>query len=280
MLDAGHRGELVRQPPRERRHRHCRRVLPRRHHDGEGQLAVGVEAGIDGGQAHEAVQGEAGADEQDDGQGDFRDDERDAEPLPRASRAGAAAAGAQRIGRIGRRALHRRREAEDQRRHEREQERRQEDAAVERRVGEPRNVGRPERDQRRRAPAGERERARRADRIEHRRLRQELPHEPPAPRAERLADRDLAVARGRARQQQVGDVRARDEHDEADGAEEDVERRLHVAHRVVLQRRHAGAHVLVGVGILRRERAGDAADLGVRLLHGVTDGFSRPTTRR
>ena len=58
---------------------------------------------------------------------------------------------------------------------------------------------------------------------------QQLPDDAAASRADGRADRDLALAARRAHEQQVGDVRARDQQDEADGAEQDPERRPDVA---------------------------------------------------
>ena len=55
-------------------------------------------------------------------------------------------------------------------------------------------------------------------------LGQELAHEAPPSGAERGADRDLALARRAARQRQVGEVRAADEQQHPDGAEQHVQR--------------------------------------------------------
>ena len=52
----------------------------------------------------------------------------------------------------------------------------------------------------------------------------QLPNESRAPGAEREAHRDLALARRRAREQQVGDVRAGDEQHDADDRHQDVQR--------------------------------------------------------
>ncbi len=60
-----------------------------------------------------------------------------------------------------------------------------------------------------------------ADRREDEALAEQLPHEPPRARAERHAHGDLALADRRARQEQVGDVRAGDEEHERDGHRRD-----------------------------------------------------------
>ena len=63
-----------------------------------------------------------------------------------------------------------------------------------------------------RTPGGERE---------HEALGQQLPDDLPAGRAQRRAHRHLARPRGRARQHQVRDVRARDEQHQPDRAHQD-----------------------------------------------------------
>ena len=55
---------------------------------------------------------------------------------------------------------------------------------------------------------------------QHEAFDQQLPHQPPASRAERRAEADLALTRAGAREQQIGDVGARDEQDDADGAKQ------------------------------------------------------------
>jgi hypothetical protein len=70
--------------------------------------------------------------------------------------------------------------------------------------------------------------------------------------AERGAHRDLARARGRAHQQQVGDVGAGDQQHEPDRAHEDQQRRLHVADDLVAHRRQLDRQPrAVGLGVLR-----------------------------
>ena len=59
----------------------------------------------------------------------------------------------------------------------------------------------------------------------------------PAPSA--LPDRELAASRGRSRQHQVGDVGARDEQHEADGAEQHQQRAADVADEILAQRDEA-----------------------------------------
>ena len=76
-------------------------------------------------------------------------------------------------------------------------------------------------------PNGQAERA--ADDRQHHALGEQLADDAAARAAERGADRDLALAARGAHQQQVRDVRARDQQHEADGAEQHEQRLPHVA---------------------------------------------------
>ncbi len=84
-----------------------------------------------------------------------------------------------------------------------------------------------------------RQSARAADAREDEALGEQLAHEPRASGAERGADRELAVARGRPREQEVGDVGAGNEEHEGDGAGEDEQRGTDVAGQLLAQRHDA-----------------------------------------
>ena len=71
---------------------------------------------------------------------------------------------------------------------------------------------------------------------EHQGFREKLTHQPCAAGAQRGADRELPLARGRACEQEVRHVRAGDQQDEADGAEHDVERHPDIAGELLAQR--------------------------------------------
>ena len=58
---------------------------------------------------------------------------------------------------------------------------------------------------------------------------EQLAHESLPDRAERGADRDLLLTAARPRQQQVGDVRARNEQHETHGAQQHEQRALNIA---------------------------------------------------
>ncbi len=95
--------------------------------------------------------------------------------------------------------------------------REEQDTRVERQVQHDRHRGRqPRRRQQARAPERDREPAGRAGQRQQQVLRQQLTHQPSTPGAERLPDRELHVAARRARQHEVRQVDADDEHDERD----------------------------------------------------------------
>ena len=106
-----------------------------------------------------------------------------------------------------------------------------------------------------------------ADRREHDALGDQLANDAPAVAADRGAHRQLALARRGAHQQQVGDVRARDQQHEHHRAHQRHELRPHVGDQVFVHRLDAE----VGVGRLldRKSRAqvgGQAIELRLRLL--------------
>ena len=89
-------------------------------------------------------------------------------------------------------------------------------------------VGWNQPDQSTRHPDGEQQAQQAAGDREHQALDEQLPDELPARRAQRQPDRDLPLARKRARDEQVGHVGAGDQEDEADHAHQDDERRREV----------------------------------------------------
>ena len=66
------------------------------------------------------------------------------------------------------------------------------------------------------------------DKCEQHALDEQLPDDAPSSRADRDAHGHLTRAVGRAREQQIGDVRARDEEHEADGAHERPEQHAYL----------------------------------------------------
>ena len=98
-------------------------------------------------------------------------------------------------------------------------------------------------------------------------LDQQLPHDAPARGAHRVAHGDLARPCRRARQQQVGDVGARDQQHEADRAHQ---RQEHDADRAgveafVERLDDADGELLVAGRMGRGQALDDAVELGLRL---------------
>ena len=121
----------------------------------------------------------------------------------------------------------RRRRAEEQRRHDGDGARERQHPPVEREIEE-HGVGlrRQLAHEELAAPARDQQPERGADRRQQEAFRQQLTHQPPPRRAERQAHAPLVTPRGRARQQQVGDVGARDQQHERDHDHDRHERLL------------------------------------------------------
>ena len=200
------------------------------------QRLFGLEAGIDARQLDEAPDEQPGADEQHDGERHLRHDER--RPHALAAAAGAAAGG-RRATRSGRRvpvncSAGRTPKARLV-------------ASAIAKVNETTAPFTPT-SSRRGMSAGcaatsarvrevrDREPGRGAGRTEDDRFGEELAQQADPAGAERRAHGQLRLARRRAREQQVGDVGARHEQHEPDGAEQDQERRPHVAEHHVGER--------------------------------------------
>jgi hypothetical protein len=76
-----------------------------------------------------------------------------------------------------------------------------------------------------------------ANRRQHDALDEELPQQPAAARADRRSDGDLLLPCCRAREQQIGDVRASDQQHESDRAEQDEQRGLELRRHECLAER-------------------------------------------
>ena len=76
-------------------------------------------------------------------------------------------------------------------------------------------------------------------RREQQALGEQLPHQPRAAAAERRAHRELALARRRPHEQQVRDVRARNQHHEAHRAHERQDHRPDVGDEILVHRLEA-----------------------------------------
>ncbi len=142
-----------------------------------------------------------------------------------------------------------------------------EDAPVYRHVHPLRNVTARDREGQQRVcrPARQQHAERAAQKEQQRALDEHLPDETRPARPERRPDDALSRSRHGARQQEVGDVGARDEQHEAHGAEHQQQSLVGLAIRrrvVLVERRHAEAAPLVRSRIVQLEPAGDRLELG------------------
>jgi hypothetical protein len=114
-----------------------------------------------------------------------------------------------------------------------------------------------------RQPRGQQRAENPAGRGQHQALGEELADHAHPARPERRADGDLALPRGAAREQQVGDIGTGDQQNEAHRAEHHEHRRLRVADDFLAERHERGAREM-RQAVLRGNR--DARDLGDRLF--------------
>ena len=197
--------------------------------DAGGQDAFAREARIDAAERPEAPQHQPGADEQDDGERDLRNDEDLPEPPRPRSRAALARALLERLLDVGARAGEGRGQAADRGRQDRDQCREAEDGRAQAHAPEGREVRRREGDEELHAPAREEQAEGAAEKRQKQVLRHELPQDPRPRGAERRPDRELPDPGGPAREQQARHVGARDEQNERHRSEENEEDRPHLA---------------------------------------------------
>ena len=244
-----------------------------RERDARGQQSLGLEARVDAAQRREALEHQARADQQDDGEGDLRDDESLAEdPRPHAGASGTRAV-LERVLDVGPRAGEGRSETAEPRREHRDQEREGQDLRAQAKQGETGQICRAQRDEKRDAPSRQQEAHGASHEGQEQVLRQQLGEDPPAARAERRADGHLPHAGGAPREEQARHVRAGDEEHEAHGAEKDQERRAHLARDLGVQGNDLDAPALVAIRELVA-RAEAIAAIFVCADAGVSPGFS------
>ena len=237
-----------------------------RQRDFHRQHLVGAESGIHLLKLPQAADQQAGADEQHDRHRDFGDDQQ----LARAAadrRALRAAAFLQRVVEVLLRQVEGRHQAEQHARRHRRDQREDEHAAVQSDLIGARDAGRGKRGQRACGPERDQQAAGGAEQAERRALGQHLPHQLLSIRANRRAQGELTQPAGAVRQQEVRDVRARDEQDDDDRRAEQKDDRPRFADHRFEERIHL--HALIGVARreLLLEARGNGFDLGARLLH-------------
>ncbi len=194
---------------------------------------------------------------------DLTDDERVAEPLPgRRQRRVPALLHAGR--QVDARREQRGHDAEHERRDRRRCERERERPPVHAHLADARDRWRQERFEAADRDVREEHPEHSADECEQERLREEEPdHRTPA-RAQRGAHGQLGVARRRAREEQTGDVAARDEQHEPGGAQNHPELPAHRAQQVLVHGEELRVPVGVRLRVLLGKPARDAVHVGLR----------------
>src|SRR5205814_5590446 len=97
---------------------------------------------------------------------------------------------------------------------------------------------------------------------------EKLPQQSGPTRAEDVTDCNLSAAGGRSGQQQIGDIRARDQQHESDGAKEDKQRGTNMTCERFLQRRQIHPAIRVALGVVLCESGGKRVNLRLSLLQG------------
>ena len=223
----------------------------------------GVEAGVGVLDVQEASDEQRGADQQRQRQRHLDDDEGVAQAIAHAAAAGATAAVLERAGEIACCRLQCGREAEQNACQHGHGDREHHDARVHRPFNVVRNHHRRRDggDQGFEAAIRDEQAERRAQQAEEHALRQQLAHQPRSTGAERRPDGHLPLPAGRPREQQVGDVGARNQEHQHHGAHHrggrDLERQRH---QFVAQRSGPCAPAIV-VAIGACELAGDFGQL-------------------
>ena len=128
------------------------------------------------------------------------------------------------------------REAEEQAGDDGDRQREREHERIDDDVGGTRDAVRVRREQSAQTGTGEERADRCADDREHDAFGEKLLHHAAPARAERRPDGELLLARVGSREQEIGEVRARNDQHESDDALQNPDRRLHAADDVVLQR--------------------------------------------
>ena len=168
-----------------------------------------------------------------------------------------------------------RNEAEEQPGEQRCDERKQEDPPVERDLLRARQVGR---DLRREHELEERlaghESGDAAEQRDHEAFREQLASDSSRTGAERTANRELALARARAGEQEIAQVRARDQKNKCDRAHQDPKPLARGADDRVAQRSDVDASSLVVLRPIASESLRLEPHLGARLLDGRAGGES------
>jgi hypothetical protein len=218
-------------------------------------------------QRPQGSQHQAGTDEQHHGERHFDDDECVAEAAAAAARRRVRAAFLHRIGDAGPEQANRWCQAERDSRGNRDQRGKNQNAGVHRRRGDARNARRVPRRQRPHTERGQQQAGNGADAGKHEAFGHQLTDDSSCPGAERTAHGHLALTRLGTREQQIGDVRARDQQQKADGAEKQPDRPADGADDFLTQRQHHGVELhLARVQSAVRPRLRERVEIIPRLI--------------
>ena len=217
--------------------------------------AIGAETGRGAESAQDALHQERGADQETDGERGLGDHQDAAEALALGE---AADGGGEERGN----------EAEEERGQERHTGGEGGDARVEADLGEARKVRRAVGAQQIDTPEGDPDGGRAGEGREQQVLGEELAEDPAAAGADGGSDGELALAGAVAGEEEVGDVHAGDQDDEADRAEEDPQHRPDAADDPVLHGHEVQAPALVGVRELGAEAGGDVVEVALARRRG------------
>ena len=167
-----------------------------------------------------------------------------------------------------------RHEPEDSATDDRERERKREHRAVEPNGVETRQIPRRERHETPNTEAGQQDTGDASREREDETLREQLPRDASATRAQGRADRQLGLSRGRASKGEAGHVHAGNEQNESDRAKQNEERTPYGTDELFMQRDQPRAEPGIVPGILTSEPRGNRCHLGA--CAGNARGWSKP----
>ena len=150
------------------------------------------------------------------------------------------------------------------------------DAPVEADSFETRRAGRRESDERVASPDGENQTKRAADDRDDKAFDQKLPNDLAARSAHRRANRKLPSACGPARGQEIRQVRAGDEQNEGNRAEQQRQTGPVIAEQIIEERLDRGADAGIGRRINFLDARRRSPFISLRACSTVTPSFSRP----
>ena len=253
-----------------------RQIARRRKERFETEDAIGIEAGRDRGEPREALEQQRAGNRERHRQRDLADDEEAAARQTRAARVTAESV-LERARRRQPQRANRRRHGRYRARKHRHRERQPQHGQIDSGLVQARDVGGTVGGDETDGEIGERDAAGAAGDRQHHVLGQPLRDDPRAARAERQANRRLAAACRRAREEQVRHVGAGDEQHQRDRRDERDQRAARLADNRVLRRHEPHAPALVGFRIRGFELQAHRVEL--RLRGGACDRRLQPSDR-